>query len=152
MADGANSLWKSLPGSTSIPFLGDTLTMLSNPTDYAQGRQERFGDISKMVVFGQRSVLLLGPDANEMVMKNRDRVFSSVLAYEPFMKDIFPGTLGMKDFEDHSRHRRILQSAFHKKSLLRYLVLLNPMTTVMTFTYTMVTWTETHNVSSVIPG
>ena len=52
-------------------------------------------------------------------------LFSSVLAYEPFLKDLFPGTLGVKDFEDHARHRRILQSAFHKKCLVGYVELLN---------------------------
>lgn len=128
MSAGVQFDWKELPGNVVVPFLGDTLKIVGNPTEYAQKRYESFGSVSKMVIFGQRSVLLLGPEANETVMKNKERVFSSVLAYEPFMKDIFPGTLGMKDFEDHSRHRRILQSAFHKKSLLRYLVLLNPIT------------------------
>jgi cytochrome P450 len=71
--------------------------------------------------------LLIGPDANQLVTRDEARIFSSVLAYEPFMKDFFPGTLGVKDFEDHARHRRILQSAFRHKSLVNYLSLLHPL-------------------------
>ena len=68
---------------------------------------------------------MIGPHANQFVLKDPNQTFSSVLAYEPFLKDLFPGTLGVKDFEDHARHRRILQSAFHKKCLVGYVELLN---------------------------
>jgi cytochrome P450 len=119
--------WRSLPGNGGAPLVGHTLAFFASPPTFAQDRVTRFGPVSRLVFMGQRAALLVGPDANQLAMKDDRKIFSSVLAYEPFMKDFFPGTLGVKDFEDHARHRRILQSAFHRKSLVGYLSTLNPL-------------------------
>ena len=69
-------------------------------------------------------MLLLGPDANEFLTMDRNKVFSSRAAYEPFLKDTFPDALGLFDFEEHAHQRRIMQSAFKKDAMLDYLSLL----------------------------
>lgn len=128
MVSVSKKTWSSLPGKTGLPFVGDTFKLLNDPIDWADNRLKSYGDVSKCVVFGQRAMLMVGPEANQFVLKDSNQIFSSVLAYEPFLKDLFPGTLGVKDFEDHARHRRILQSAFHKSSLVGYVDLLNELT------------------------
>jgi cytochrome P450 len=119
------ALWRALPGNSGAPLIGHTLAFFANPGKFAQSRMAQFGPVSRLVFMGQKSVLMVGPEANQFVARDNQKIFSSVLAYEPFMKDFFPGTLGVKDFEDHARHRRILHSAFHRKSLAGYVSTLN---------------------------
>jgi cytochrome P450 len=119
--------WRALPGNDGPPLLGHAVAFFGDPLRFARERQARFGAVSRLSFFGKAGALLIGPEANQFVTKDDARIFSSVLAYEPFMKDFFPGTLGVKDFDDHARHRRILQSAFHRKSLVSYLETLNPL-------------------------
>ena len=119
--------WRALPGNDGPPLLGHAVAFFGDPLRFARERHARFGAVSRLSFFGKAGALLIGPDANQLVTKDDARIFSSVLAYEPFMKDFFPGTLGVKDFDDHARHRRILQSAFHRKSLVSYLETLNPL-------------------------
>lgn len=109
-----------LPGNDGLPFLGQTLAFLKNPRMMAMARHERYGAVSTLTIAGNRGVLLLGPDANEFVTLDREKLFSSREAYEPFLKDIFPDAIGLFDFDEHARQRRIMQSAFKREALHDY--------------------------------
>lgn len=122
-----SKMWQLLPGNRGLPLVGHAMNFFRDPHEFAKERYATFGPVSRLTFFGKRGVLLIGPEANQIITRDEGRIFSSVLAYEPFMKDFFPGTLGVKDFEDHARHRRILQSAFRHKSLVSYLSLLHPL-------------------------
>jgi cytochrome P450 len=112
------------PGDNGFPLIGHTLAFVRNPRAMAADRYRRYGEVSRINIAGNKGVLLLGPDANEFLTMDRDKVFSSRAAYEPFLKDTFPDALGLFDFEEHAHQRRIMQSAFKKDAMLDYLSLL----------------------------
>lgn len=114
-----------IPGDKGLPFLGHLLSLFANPVAFAKVRAERYGLVSRFRMLGGNSVLLLGPDANEFVTMDKGKVFSSNAAYAPFLGVLFPGTLGLMDFDDHSRQRRILQDVFKKDALNDYVELIN---------------------------
>ncbi|RZU48044.1 cytochrome P450 [Fluviicoccus keumensis] len=114
----------AFPGDNGFPFIGHTLAFIRNPRLLAADRFRRHGEVSRVNIAGNRGVLLLGPDANEFLTLDREKVLSSRAAYEPFLKDTFPDALGLLDFDEHAHHRRILQSAFKKDAMLDYVDLL----------------------------
>lgn len=113
----------AFPGDPGLPFLGHTLAFIRNPRLMAADRYRRFGEVSRISIAGNKGLLLLGPDANEFLTLDREKVMSSRAAYEPFLKDTFPDALGLFDFDEHARHRRIMQSAFKKEAMADYLAL-----------------------------
>ncbi len=85
-------------------------------------RQEaRFGQVW-CTPMGKSSIIsLLGPDAFEFVIKNRDNVFSSALGWEFYIGRVFPGAIMAMDGDQHRYQRRIMQVAFRKSALRSYL-------------------------------
>lgn len=112
------------PGDNGLPLVGHTLSFVANPRAMAADRFKRFGEVSRVNIAGNKGVLLLGPEANEFLTMDRDKVFSSRAAYEPFLKDTFPDALGLFDFDEHVYQRRIMQSAFKKDAMVGYMGLL----------------------------
>ena len=70
-------------------------------------------------------VTMLGPDANELVMFNRDRIFSSKLGWDPPLEQLFPEGLMLMDFDHHRMDRRTLSIAFKPEPMKSYLGGLN---------------------------
>jgi cytochrome P450 len=65
-------------------------------------------------------VNLLGPDANRLVLTNRDRIFSSEIPWTALLGDLFPNGLMLKDGTDHRHHRKIMHQAFTTPALKGY--------------------------------
>ncbi|MFZ5722489.1 MAG: cytochrome P450 [Pseudomonadota bacterium] len=72
------------------------------------------------------SVGLFGPDANQLVLQNRDDVFSSRLGWGWVIDHVFPGAIMTMDGEQHRFQRRIMNQAFKKPALVNYLAHMNP--------------------------
>jgi diguanylate cyclase (GGDEF)-like protein len=68
------------------------------------------------------AVLLASGDveAAETLLFDRDHNFSSELGWWPTLGPFFPGGLMLRDFDEHRLHRRLLQSAFRRAALDRY--------------------------------
>ncbi|OUS04678.1 hypothetical protein A9Q81_06030 [Gammaproteobacteria bacterium 42_54_T18] len=114
-----------IPGDQGFPFIGHLLQIFSDPLKFAEDRAERFGKMSRIRLLGKNSIMMLGPDANEFVTMDKDKIFSSTAAYEPFIGKLFPGSLGVMDFDEHGSQRRILQAVFKKEALVDYAELIN---------------------------
>lgn len=71
-------------------------------------------------------VQLFGPDANQLVYQNRDQVFSSEHGWSWIIDHVFPGSVMAMDGEEHRYQRRIMNHAFKKPNLVRYLDHMNP--------------------------
>ena len=56
-----------LPGSYGLPFLGHTLRVLGDPRKLMDDLIEKHGYVVRSDFLFQRSVMLIGPDANELV-------------------------------------------------------------------------------------
>jgi cytochrome P450 len=84
-----------------------------------QGR--RFGPVSWSNVFGMKMVLVLGPEAAQVVLVNKDKAFSQS-GWEWFIGPFFKRGLMLLDGEEHHLHRRIMQEAFTRPRLESYLL------------------------------
>lgn len=115
-----------IPGDYGLPFFGYTFHFLTDFKGYLNKMAETHGPIFRSSVMFQRGIHILGPQANEFVLKDADRIFSNKLAWDPILDKLFPNGLMLRDFDVHRYHRRILQGAFKKQALQSYMIKMNP--------------------------
>ena len=116
---------EDIPGDYGWPLLGETIPFLKDYHKLVTDRAKKYGLVFKGSVLFQRGVTLLGPEANEFVLKDPDHVFSSRAAWNPILEKLFTDGLMLRDFADHKFHRRIMQQAFKKPALASYLDRMN---------------------------
>ena len=116
---------EDLPGDYGWPLLGQTVPFLKDYHKLVNDQAAKYGLIFKGSVLFQRGVTLLGPDANEFVLKDPEHAFSSRAAWNPILEKLFTDGLMLRDFADHKFHRRIMQQAFKKPALASYLDRMN---------------------------
>ena len=119
---------KHIPGDDgALPVLGDTVRFLTDYLGMSMEKYQRYGRIFRNRAMLQHTVALVGPEANELVLKDSERLFSSKKAWDPFLDRLFPNGLMLMDFADHKVNRRILQGAFKKDVLASYVDTMNGM-------------------------
>ncbi|WP_417214128.1 cytochrome P450 [Alcanivorax sp.] len=116
---------EDIPGDYGWPLLGQTVPFLKDYHKLVNDQAAKYGLIFKGSVLFQRGVTLLGPDANEFVLKDPEHAFSSRAAWNPILEKLFTDGLMLRDFADHKFHRRIMQQAFKKPALASYLDRMN---------------------------
>lgn len=115
-----------LPGDYGLPVFGRTFSLLADPLGAMKTMYERYGEVSRSGAFFQRGVNLAGPDANQLVLQDRDKNFSSRMGWDSALGLLFPRGLMLRDFDDHRFHRRIMQEAFRKDALASYMDMMHP--------------------------
>ncbi|MFO1126142.1 MAG: cytochrome P450 [Methylocystis sp.] len=121
MSDPPLSALAHIPGTDGWPFIGNTLQLLADPKGTAERFAKLYGPVHRSHSFGGRTVSLLGPDANEFVLMDQERVFSSKRGWERVFELLFPGGLIMRDFDEHRLHRKALAVAFKPEPMKSYL-------------------------------
>ncbi|MBM7068146.1 cytochrome P450 [Actibacterium sp. 188UL27-1] len=116
MADDPLSHIPHLPMN---PVTGHTLQILKDSYGFHHRNRAQFHGPYRFKVFGDWRVCLPGLAAMDLVLHDRDRIFSSREGWKT-LHGIFDGGLALRDFEDHRRHRRIMQSAFRVAALQDY--------------------------------
>ncbi|MEQ3635177.1 cytochrome P450 [Alcanivorax sp.] len=116
---------KDIPGDYGWPLLGHTVPFLKDYHKMVSQQAAKHGLIFKGSVLFQHGVTLLGPEANEFVLKDPEHAFSSRAAWNPILEKLFTDGLMLRDFADHKFHRRIMQQAFKKPALASYLGRMN---------------------------
>ena len=101
-----------IPGERGLPILGTTLRMLRDPPAFAREMQAKHGSVYWTNSFGRRNLVLLGADANELLLFNRDRLFSSEQGWGPVLNNLFPRGLMLMDGDRHRADRKALSVAF----------------------------------------
>ena len=114
-----------IPGSDGLPVVGNTLAILSGPSEFGRRMTARYGPVWRDRVFGARQVVLQGPDANELVLFDRDKLFSSEQGWGPLLNLLFPRGLMLMDFEHHRADRRVLAAAFKPDPMRHYAAVMN---------------------------
>jgi hypothetical protein len=66
-----------LPGEDGWPVVGNTLAALKDPPRHVAAMYQKYGPVYRDHLFGFRTVAMLGPEANELVLFDHDRNFSS---------------------------------------------------------------------------
>lgn len=109
-----------IPGTDGLPLVGTTFEQLKDPHAFTRKMAATYGPIYRTRSFGGRTVTLLGPDANELLLFDRDKVFSSEQGWGPVLNLLFPRGLMLMDFEQHRIHRRTLSIAFKPEPMKLY--------------------------------
>src|SRR6516225_2953488 len=114
-----------LPGEDGWPIVGNTFAALKDPAHHAEAMFRKYGPVYRDRLFGARTVAMLGPEANELVLFDRDRNFSSSNGWGFLLDRLFPHGLMLMDFDEHRMHRKALGVAFKPSPMKAYLGALN---------------------------
>ena len=79
-----------LPGEDGWPIFGNTLAAVRDPVGHADAMYRKYGAVYRDHLFGVRSVAMLGPEANELVLFDRDNNFSSSKGWGFLLDRLFP--------------------------------------------------------------
>ncbi|MFI5429868.1 cytochrome P450 [Aeromicrobium sp. UC242_57] len=117
------------PRHRGVPYLGRTLTYVRAPMTMMRDQYDRYGPVSELDFIGRRWTVLLGPDACSEALLNRDKAFANQDGWGYLVGPFFDRGLMLLDFEEHHRHRRIMQAAFTRDRLENYTAALQPAVT-----------------------
>ncbi len=109
-----------IPGNYGLPFVGNTFKLLADPIAFSENMAARYGPIYRNRALGGTGVNLLGPDANELVLFDRDKIFSSEQGWGPVLNLLFPRGLMLMDFDKHRADRKTLSVAFKAEPMRHY--------------------------------
>lgn len=115
----------AIPGEDGWPLVGSTFQLLADPIGFGNRMRAQYGDIYRTKSFGRRQVTLIGPDANELVLFDRDKIFSSEQGWGPLLNLLFPRGLMLMDFAAHRADRKALSIAFKPEPMRHYCDALN---------------------------
>ncbi len=112
-----------IPGKKGLPVLGVLPEAVFDPLAFGRRMYAKHGPVYRFYACGNWNVQLIGPEANEFLLFDRDKNFSTRFGWEPVFGPLFPGGLLLRDLEDHRIHRRAIGSAFKPQQLEGYLQL-----------------------------
>ena len=108
-------------------FPGDVLWSFYHDLANATDRLYRRNGCVVRTGYGPLSmVAMLGPDANQLVLQNREGIFNSREGWGWIIDRVFPGALMSMDGDEHRYQRRIMNQAFKKPALVHYIRHMNP--------------------------
>jgi cytochrome P450 len=110
-----------IPGDEGWPLIGKTLHVLADPKGFIEGNAAKYGLVYRSHMFGETSLVLLGPEANELVLFDQAKLFSSTHGWNMILGRLFPRGLMLLDFDEHRLHRRALSVAFKSEPMKSYL-------------------------------
>jgi cytochrome P450 len=114
-----------IPGEEGWPLVGRTLHLLADPQGEVERMGAKYGPIYRSRAFGETSITMLGPEANELVLFDQTKLFSSTHGWESILGRLFPRGLMLMDFDEHRGHRRALSVAFKAGPMRSYLAQLD---------------------------
>ncbi len=114
-----------IPGEMGLPIFGTTLDILKDPLAFGLKMLEKYGPVYKTNSFGGTNVAMLGADANELLLFNKDKVFSSEQGWGPILNNLFPRGLMLMDGDKHRMDRKTLSVAFKPAAMQHHCEVLN---------------------------
>lgn len=117
--------YKTIP-TQDTSLLRHISAMRRDLVGYLMTLEKRHGNVWRTPMGKGGMISMLGPDALELVLKNRDGAFSSKRGWEPFIGKVFPGAIMAMDGDEHRYQRRIMQVAFRRSALKTYLEQMAP--------------------------
>ncbi|MFL6812985.1 MAG: cytochrome P450, partial [Bradyrhizobium sp.] len=110
-----------IPGDEGWPIIGKTFQVLADPKGHIEANGAKYGLVYRTHFFGETNVVLLGPEANELVLFDQQKLFSSTHGWNKVLGLLFPRGLMLLDFEEHRLHRKALSVAFKSGPMKSYL-------------------------------
>jgi cytochrome P450 len=124
-APPAGSGLRPVPGDRGPPLIGYSLSLLTDVLRHARRRYERYGPVSWSGGVDRPVVSILGPDAIEEVLADREHAISNRGGWGYLIGPFFRGAVMLMDGDEHRHHRRIMQEAFRRERLDAYLRVLH---------------------------
>ena len=109
-----------IPGENGPPIIGTTFRVLRDPPAYGQHMVETYGKVFRTNAFGNPTISMVGAEANELMLFDRDKLFSSEQGWGPVLNLLFPRGLMLMDFDHHRMDRRALGIAFKPEPMRSY--------------------------------
>lgn len=109
-----------IPGENGPPVIGTTLRVLRDPSGYGAHLVKKYGKVARVNSFGNPTIVMVGAEANELVLFDRDKLFSSEQGWGPVLNLLFPRGLMLMDFDHHRIDRRALGIAFKPEPMRNY--------------------------------
>ncbi|NPU11993.1 cytochrome P450 [Bradyrhizobium sp. 83012] len=110
-----------IPGDEGWPIIGKTFETLADPKGHVERNARKYGPVYRTHMFGNVNVVLLGPEANELVLFDQAKLFSSAHGWGHILNLLFPRGLMLLDFDEHRMHRKALSVAFKAGPMKSYL-------------------------------
>lgn len=110
-----------IPGDEGWPIIGKTFQVLADPKGHIEANGAKYGLVYRTHFFGETNVVLLGPEANELVLFDQQKLFSSTHGWNKVLGLLFPRGLMLLDFDEHRLHRKALSVAFKSGPMKSYL-------------------------------
>jgi cytochrome P450 len=110
-----------IPGDEGWPIVGKTFQVLADPKGFIEANGAKYGPVFRTHMFGETNVVLLGPEANELVLFDQQKLFSSTHGWTKVLGLLFPRGLMLLDFDEHRLHRKALSVAFKSGPMKSYL-------------------------------
>jgi len=117
---------KAVPGESGIPIIGHTLKFMKNCNHLYDEMHAKYGPVYFNRFLNTKVIHLLSPQGNEFTLLDREKNFSSRLAWNMSLKKLFPNGLMLRDGEDHRFHRRLMGAPFKSSALQTYVAAMNP--------------------------
>ena len=114
------------PRRRGTPIVGATLEYLRDPLQMMRRQYDGYGPVSEITFLGGESTMLLGPDACGIALRNADKAFANGPGWNQLIGPFFDRGLMLLDFEEHHRHRLLMQQAFTLPHLRSYAAALGP--------------------------
>lgn len=109
-----------IPGTYGWPLIGDTVWILRDPWSAEQSMKARYGPVFHSRSLGIDWVNLNSATLVGQALLDREQVLSSERGWAPILGHLFRRGLMLRDFEDHQRHRKIMQGAFREPARRSY--------------------------------
>ncbi|WP_308909316.1 cytochrome P450 [Pseudokordiimonas caeni] len=116
---------EDIPGDRGLPILGHTLELLRDSEAYGKRMRQQYGSVYRSNAFFHDQVNMLSPEANEFVLMDKGRNFSSEGGWNNYLVRLFPRGLMLMDFDEHKAHRHIMAAAFKTGPMQGYMDRLN---------------------------
>ncbi|MBD2771433.1 cytochrome P450 [Iningainema tapete] len=110
---------QQMPGSFGVPILSDLQFVATEGYGLIEGLH-RYGPVFKTSIIGQKCAVLIGPEANRLVLQEQADCLSSYLGWRFFMEHVFGRPMMIQDGQQHMRTRRLMTPAFHSAALTSY--------------------------------
>lgn len=94
--------------------------IMRDPLHFSRQGYQEYGAVSRGINFSGWGVTLIGPDAQELILVNRDEIVSSEQGWHTVLYKLFPRGLMLMDNPEHRNHRRALSVAFKIEPMRHY--------------------------------
>lgn len=111
-------------GAFGPPLVGYTFNVQTDLVGLSREQLARYGEVSWLGAVGKKWAFVLGPEAFDEVLTNREKAFANK-GWEHLIAPFFARGIMLLDFDEHLLHRRIMQQAFGRQQLIGYAELMD---------------------------